>query len=343
MGRTGIVRDNLFLQHKPGPWHPESPERLEAVYRMLDSRDQSRLTFLPGSMASPEDITLIHKPSYYLEIVNTAGQEHCHLDADTSTSPLSFEAASSAAGGLIDMVRMVLDGELDNGFALVRPPGHHAEAVRAMGFCIFNNVAVAAAWARKNRGLSRILIVDWDIHHGNGTQHSFYDDPQVFYISLHQSPLFPGTGSVDEIGRGAGKGYNVNIPLAAGRGDGDYLAVFRHLILPLARLYRPELILVSAGFDTYRMDPLGGMMVSLEGFAAMARLLKDAAEEICHERIVLTLEGGYHIQGQADAVGLVLDVLTGTGSANTELAEENFPEPGIIARVKFGLRNHWSF
>ncbi|MEW5724608.1 MAG: histone deacetylase [Thermodesulfobacteriota bacterium] len=341
MGGTGVVRDELFIQHDPGPWHPEKPDRLRAIYRVLDERNWPGLVTLERREAAKDEITLIHQPRYYQAIANTDGRDSSRLDPDTSTSPLSFKAALAAAGGLISLAGKVLDGELDNGFALVRPPGHHAEADRAMGFCLFNNVAVAAGWALRNKGLSRVMIVDWDLHHGNGTQHSFYETDQVLYLSTHQYPYYPGTGGLQEVGRGRGEGFTVNVPLYGGHGDREYVSIFQKIVAPVARAYRPELILVSAGFDIIAGDPLGAMRVTPEGFAALARLLKETAEEVCGGRLAFTLEGGYDIEGQAAGVGQVLDVLTGSDFAGRELAGVEQPEPEIIAYVRQAQARYW--
>ena len=343
MTGTGIVRDDLFLEHDPGRYHPESPERLRSIYQHLDNGCWSDLTCLPRRMATREEITLIHRPEHFERIARTDGQIQCQLDADTPTSAGSFQAALAAAGGLITLVEKVVDGEMDNGFALVRPPGHHAEANRAMGFCLFNNVAIAAKWAIIHRSLKRVMIVDWDLHHGNGTQHAFYADPRVLYLSIHQYPHYPGTGGLGESGRAEGLGYNINVPLAWGHGDQEYVAIFQKIVQPVARLYRPELILVSAGFDINQNDPLGDMMVTRPGFAAMARLLKNIAEEVCRKRLVFTLEGGYDIQAQTSAISEVLDVLQGKSSCGDSLSNQNLPEPAIIQEVRRNQANFWSF
>ena len=342
MSGTGIVRDNLFIEHDPGDWHPESPKRLEALYRLLDSRDWPGVISLDRRPATREEITLVHNQDHFENIARTQERSHSALDEDTHVCAKSFEAALAAAGGLINLTERVLDGDLDNGFALVRPPGHHAETSRAMGFCLFNNVAVAAAWALKHRGLSRVLIVDWDLHHGNGTQHAFYNDPRVLYVSTHQYPYYPGTGAAGETGRDKGLGYTVNIPLTWGHGDEEYVSIFKKIVLPVARLYRPELILVSAGFDIYKSDPLGDMRVSTEGFAALARILLNAAGELCQGRIVFTLEGGYHVDGQASGIGKILDVMTGTGSAGKDLFLQNPPEPEIVAQIRRTQERFWA-
>lgn len=343
MSGTGIVRDDLFTEHNPGPWHPESPERLRAIYKALDSGEWPGLVTLERHMASTEDILLNHTESHFNLVARTDGVSHSVLDADTHTSSASFQAAMAAAGGLIYLTQKVIDGELDNGFALIRPPGHHAEPNRAMGFCLFNNVAVAAAWAIKNRGLSKVMIVDWDLHHGNGTQHAFESNPHVLYLSSHQYPFYPGTGALGETGRGKGLGYTINIPLSWGHGDADFVAIYKKIVLPVARKFRPELILVSAGFDIHHGDPLGEMRVSRDGFAAMTRVLKSAAEEVCQGRLVITLEGGYNVDGQARGVASVLDVLTNARPSGESLFLQNPPEPAIIEQVRRIQADFWNF
>ncbi len=341
MSITGIVRDDLFIEHDPGEWHPESPLRLKAIHKLLDSRDWPDVKVLERRQASREEICLVHTPQHFDQIARTDGQDGVALDPDTHVSAKSFQAALYAAGGLIHLTEQVVDSGLTNGFALVRPPGHHAEASRAMGFCLFNNVAVAAAWALKHKGLSRVMIVDWDLHHGNGTQHSFYADRKVLYLSTHQYPFYPGSGALDETGAGNGHGFTVNIPLGWGHGDREYVSIFKNVALPLARAYQPELILVSAGFDIYRGDPLGGMQVTTDGFAALTRILKTMAEEICGGRLVLTLEGGYNIEAQAEGVGKVIDVLAGHGTAGQELALTRPPEPPIVSQVRDSQARFW--
>jgi len=341
MNLTGIIRSDLYLNHDAGDWHPESPKRLEVIHRYLDSNQLPGVEFLKPRPATRDEITLIHGQKHYDIIAQTASRPKCYLDADTQTCEHSFEAALFAAGGLILLVDKVLNGELKNGFALVRPPGHHAEANRAMGFCLFNNIAIAAAWALKERGLSRLLIVDWDLHHGNGTQHSFYNDPRVLYFSTHLYPFYPGTGSFTEIGKGEGKGYTVNVPMSSKHDDKDFVAVYQKIVQPLINTYRPEMILVSAGFDTHMSDPMQGMAVTPEGYAAMTRILKTMAEKICDGRLVLVLEGGYHFMGQAESVMKVIEVLTGSGPAGQKLTANEWPEPDEINEVRKVHHNFW--
>jgi acetoin utilization deacetylase AcuC-like enzyme len=309
MRKTGVVRDNRYMEHNMGPGHPECPERLEAIYQMLDLDMKDVLVNVPVREALKSELLYVHSSRYIDQIAVTDGVESTYLDPDTQTSAGSYKAALLAAGGLCEAVKMVSDGELDNAFALVRPPGHHAEKSRAMGFCLFNNVAIAAMYARKDLRLDRILIADWDVHHGNGTQHSFESDRSILYFSTHQYPHYPGTGSYGEIGSGEGVGYTVNVPLPTGYGDGDFVSIFNKVLKPVALEYKPDLILVSAGFDIYFRDPLSSMNVSPDGFAGLTRLLMDLADECCNGKMVITLEGGYHIDGQRDSVKAVLEEL----------------------------------
>ena len=240
-------------------------------------------------------------------------------------------------------VKMVNSGDLDNAFALVRPPGHHAERSRAMGFCLFNNVAIAAMYARKDLGLERILIADWDVHHGNGTQHSFEGDDSILYFSTHQYPLYPGTGSYGETGSGKGIGYTVNVPLPTGYGDGDYVSIFDKVLKPVALEYKPDLILVSAGFDIYYRDPLGSMNVTPEGFAGLTRLLMNIADECCEGKLVITLEGGYHINGQRESVKAVLEELTGIRKTSISKLISSANKSIVDFAIKPVLDNHMDF
>ena len=310
--KTGIVKDRRYLEHKMGAFHPESPQRLQVIYEMLEKEKalSSLITIAPRP-ASEDEITLIHTKSYFNEIKETAGKDRVYLDPDTSTSPRSFEAALLAAGGLLEAADMVMGGKIQNGFALVRPPGHHAETSQARGFCIFNNVAVAAQYLIKKHGLKRILIVDWDLHHGNGTQNAFYSRRDVLYFSTHQFPHYPGSGFWSEVGSGNGEGFTVNVPLAPGKTDDDFRFIFRRLLVPIAKAYKPEFILVSAGFDIFAGDPLGGMEVSVQGFGALAAELMGLAGETAGNRLLLTLEGGYNLSGLRDGVRQVLLVLAG--------------------------------
>lgn len=311
---TGIVKDWRYAEHNMGAYHPESPERIRVIYEMLEKEKAfSSYTLVDPRFASEEEITRIHTLSYFQKIKESAGKERVFLDPDTSTSPRSFEVACLAAGGLIKAAEMVMERKIRNGFALVRPPGHHAEASQARGFCIFNNIAIAAQQLIKTYGLKRILIVDWDLHHGNGTQNAFYSRRDVLYFSTHQFPHYPGTGFWNEVGSGDGEGFTVNVPLAPGKVDEDYLYIFQKILSPIAAAYNPEFILVSAGFDIFEGDPLGGMSVSILGFGALTSVLMKLAEKSAQGRFLLTLEGGYNLFGLADGVKSVLLTLGDRG------------------------------
>jgi acetoin utilization deacetylase AcuC-like enzyme len=309
---TAIVEDPRYDEHRGPPGHPERPERLAAVRRALSARETAFEALAPRP-ASPEEILRVHTRQHLEAIAATVGRAPLHLDPDTYVSPLSFEIALLAAGGCIELASRVARGELRNGFAAVRPPGHHAEAGHAMGFCLFNNVAIAARALQAQEGLERILILDWDVHHGNGTQHLFEEDPSVLYASTHQFPFYPGTGDAGEAGRGRGEGSTLNIPLPVGCGDAEYTGALQRVLVPVAQAFRPELILVSCGFDAHRDDPLAGMRVTAEGYRAMARVLQALAEDLCGGRLAYVLEGGYASSGLEEGTEAVLDTLLGAG------------------------------
>jgi acetoin utilization deacetylase AcuC-like enzyme len=312
MLKTGIVRDESYLDHRPGEFHPESHRRLETVYDMLEDSDMiGNHPDVPVRETTQEELLYIHSQDYINTVAATAGKPYGYLDGDTQTSAGSYKAALRAAGGLLNAIKMVNDGELDNAFALVRPPGHHAERNRGMGFCLFNNVAIGAVYAQKDLGLKKILIADWDLHHGNSTQHCFEDDPSILYFSTHQYPYYPGSGSFQEVGRGKGEGYTVNVPLSTGYGDAEYVAIYQQILKTIALQFNPDLVLASVGFDIYMKDPLGGMSVSPDGFAGLTRILMDIASEACDGKLVLTLEGGYNLEGLRDSVKAVLKELRG--------------------------------
>jgi acetoin utilization deacetylase AcuC-like enzyme len=311
MSRTGIVKDQRYLEHVMDLGHPESPERLKVMYQMLEEKEMKGLfESVTPRAATREELEMNHASKYIDLIACTSGKPYYRLDMDTSTCAKSYEAALFAAGGLLELIKAVMDGKLNNGFALVRPPGHHAERDRAMGFCLFNNVAIGACYALKNFSLEKILIVDWDVHHGNGTQNSFYEDSRVLYFSTHRYGFFyPGTGAATEVGRGKGEGFNVNVPLSTGGSDSDYGNIFEKILKPIALEYRPQLVLVSAGFDTHCDDPLGGMEVTEKGFARMTQILMEIADTTARGKLAITLEGGYNVSGQSRSVKAVLKEL----------------------------------
>ncbi len=348
MKQTGIVRDGRYLEHVMDPGHPESPERLNVIYKMLEEAEMKSLyQLVQPRAATREELETIHSPAYIDLVASTAGKSYYRLDMDTSTSAKSYEAALWAAGGLLEQIKAVLEKKLDNGFALVRPPGHHAESDRAMGFCLFNNVAIGARYALQTYSLQRILIVDWDVHHGNGTQNSFYEDPQVLYFSTHRYGFFyPGTGGAKEVGKGKGEGFNVNVPLSTGADDTVYGNIFEKFLKPIAQEYRPQLILVSAGFDTHQNDPLGGMEVTENGFARMTQVLMEIAESTAQGRLVLTLEGGYDVSGESRSVKAVLKELTQTSSMDKkdflEKERANYPRiEKFLVQLKEIQKRYW--
>ncbi len=321
---TGLVWDERFLDHRAPPGHPEHAGRARAIWRRLESDGlAARCRRVPAREATEAELERVHAPHHVRAIADTARHEFRQLDPDTYTSRGSALAARLAAGGLTELASEVAAGRLSNGFALVRPPGHHAEADRAMGFCLFNNVAVAARAVQAGGSARRILIVDWDLHHGNGTQHAFREDPSVLYFSTHQYPFYPGTGSIAETGGGEGRGFTVNVPWPGGMGDAEYVAAFDRILLPIADAFEPELVLVSAGFDAADGDPLGAMRVSPEGYAALTRRLLDLAGG----RVVLALEGGYNLDAIARSAAACVRVLLGDAGP-----EPAFGEPARIAQ-----------
>jgi acetoin utilization deacetylase AcuC-like enzyme len=319
-----VVSDPLFLEHSlPDPaGHPERPERLAAAREALASAcraEPHRVAELPARDASEDELGRVHESKYVEELSRIAGRRG-YLDADTYFAPRSHAAAVRAAGGCVAMVDALLDGRASYGLALVRPPGHHARPGAAMGFCLLNNVAVAAAHARA-RGCARVAIVDWDVHHGNGTQEIFYSDPSVFYVSLHQWPLYPGTGARWDIGAGAGRGATMNIPLSPGAGDAAYVAAVDRLVAPALSEFAPDLLLISAGFDAHERDPLAGMCLTDAGYAAMTRGLIGALPSGKNGRVGIVLEGGYDLEalrGSLDATLRALDdPAVGSGPAGS--------------------------
>jgi acetoin utilization deacetylase AcuC-like enzyme len=348
MNRTGIVKDNRYLEHMMDPGHPESPERLRVIYHMLEEKEMKTLSeMVPPRAATREELEMNHTSSYIDLVASTAGKPYYRLDMDTSTCAKSYEAALWAAGGYLELIKSVMEGKLKNGFALVRPPGHHAERDRGMGFCLFNNVVIGAYYAIQNFSLQRILIVDWDVHHGNGTQNSFYDDPRVLYFSTHRYGFFyPGTGAATEVGKGKGEGFNVNVPFSTGAGDADYGNVFEKILKPIALEYQPQLILVSAGFDLHYDDPLGGMEVTEKGFSRMTQIVMEIAAVTSQGKLAITLEGGYDVSGQSRSVKEVLKELAQASPLDKkellEKEEANYPRiERFVNQLKEIQRRYW--
>jgi acetoin utilization deacetylase AcuC-like enzyme len=308
---TAYSYDPFNLRHHQAG-HPENRERLRGTWDLLQG-DGILQDMIPATstLATDEQLRRVHT-SKHLNLVAHAAQRGLHLDADTYVGPDSEQAARLAAGGLCSVADLVVRGEAANGFALVRPPGHHATPTRGMGFCLFNNVAVAARAAQAEHGLRRVLIVDFDVHHGNGTQDVFYQDGSVLVFNTHQYPYYPGTGHWRETGQGPGQGATINVPFPAGVGDQGYVLACDQVLLPAARRFRPDLILVSAGYDAHWNDPLAGMQLSIAGYAALVQRLVAMAGELCAGRLVFTLEGGYDLQVLAHAVLTTMRLLAGS-------------------------------
>jgi len=343
--KTAIVKDGIYLQHLTGEYHPENHHRLEVVYEMLQEEEmQGKLRELPPRPATREELELNHSLNYVDQVASTAGRSFTSLDPDTTTSPRSWDAAQMAVGGVLVGIDKVMEGEVNNVFALVRPPGHHAEKSRGMGFCLFNNIAVGARYARQKYSLDRILVIDWDLHHGNGTQNAFYEDPQVVYFSTHQYPYYPGSGGVDEVGKGEGTGFTINVPLPGGQGDQDFAAIYQGVLKPVALEFKPQLILLSAGYDIYSQDPLGGMDVTPEGFAMLTSTIMDLAQSSCQGKLVVTLEGGYHLGGLRDSVKATLKELMGESILKDTKKEGRLlsSTEEIMAKVRKRHKDFWS-
>lgn len=324
---VGYVYDPIYLKHDTGE-HVENAGRLEAIINLLEESGlKKQLTLIKPQAASTKELSLVHTNQHITRIQEVAKKGGGWLDADTFVSPNSYEVALYAAGGAIAATEAVMEGRVNSAFALVRPPGHHATPSRAMGFCLFNNIAIAAEHALI-KFVERILIIDFDVHHGNGTQEVFYDRPEVMYISTHEYPFYPGTGGVDETGGGQAKGTKINIPLPAGCGDNEYRQVFEQIIIPVARRFKPQLVLVSAGYDTHWADGIAMMQVSVSGFAQMVKIINSLAGELCDGHLVFCLEGGYHLRALAASVKATFDMLLGNPNIDDPLGQ---PPHGLRA------------
>ena len=324
MTRTALIYHPVYLLH--GAYgHPEKKERLTAILDKIQS-EKLDVDFITPKPATVAQVSTIHGRRYIDQVKAICEHGGGCLDVDTVLSKNSYDAALMAAGGALAAVDAVL-GEYDSAFALVRPPGHHAMPNRGMGFCIFNNIAVATKHAQA-RGLKRVLIVDWDVHHGNGTNDVFYSDPSVLYFSTHQHPHYPGTGRADEVGEDGAEGLTVNVPLPSGTGDAGYLMAYREILKPIALEFKPDIVLVSAGQDSHKDDPLGGMRLTSEGFGSVACLVKKIANTCCQGRLAATLEGGYNLQAQAEAVVAEIKAFGG------EAAQVGGTDPGVARKIK---------
>lgn len=311
MRRVGLVLDPIFERHDTGRSHPECPARVARIREVLAMRGlDARCIPVPIASATDAMLLRVHDGAHIRRVEEACASGERFIDSmDTAIGVESGRIARMAAGSLVALCGEVVAGRLNAGLAVVRPPGHHAERDLAMGFCLFNNVAVAAASLRADCGISRVLIVDWDVHHGNGTQHTFEDDPTVFYYSSHQMPLYPGTGHAAERGRGEGAGATLNVPLRPGDGDERFLAAFSDLLVPAMDVFRPRFVLVSAGFDAHHDDPLGGLNVSTEAFVEATNIVREIADRFASGRIVSVLEGGYDLDALAGATAAHLEAL----------------------------------
>ena len=309
MAPTGIIYDPIYLLHDTGQ-HVEISKRLRVIDNVLEKFGlKEKLEYIKPIKARVEDVELFHDPGYVKKVQQTAKAGGGQLDPDTVVSSKSHEVALLAAGGAITATELVMDKKLKNALALVRPPGHHAEKARAMGFCLFNNGVIAVKKAQKKYGLKKVLILDWDAHHGNGIQRAFYDDPSVLYISVHQDGIFPQTGWANEVGTEAGEGYTINIPVSSRTGDAGYYYLFTRLILPVIYQYKPELIVVNAGFDAHFNDNMSGLEITTPGFMRMTEMIKEAAEKLCAGRLVAFLEGGYDLETLGHSVAGMVTVM----------------------------------
>lgn len=339
MSKVGLAYDPLFLEHGTGPRHPESPERLHAIISLLqEAGTWDQLTSLGARDATQEDLELVHSSEAVLNVSQVCAAGRGKLDPDTPVSVRSYQAALRAAGACLQAVDGVLDGQVQAAFCLLRPPGHHATPSRPMGFCLFNNVAIAARHALIRRSLERVAIVDFDVHHGNGTQDAFYRDGSALYFSTHQYPLYPGSGGWQETGEGEGRGLTYNLPLPTGCGDPEYLRIFREILSPALQQYRPQLIMVSAGFDAHFADPLAGMNLSVEGYRQLASILNGLAGDICQGRIIFALEGGYNLTALAWSVRASLDVLLGNPSVADPLGLPAVPDAPNVSSILEAVR-----
>ncbi|MGH7885317.1 MAG: histone deacetylase family protein [Thermodesulfobacteriota bacterium] len=344
MKKLGIIRDDLFVKHSNGPGHPECPERLINIFNTLEqSKLIDKTVLLDFEPATEEEITRVHTKDYFDKIKATSGKEFVQLDADTTTCSVSFDAALRGSGGLIASLDHILEGKIDTAFTFERPPGHHAEKDRAMGFCLFNHAAVGASHLIYKHKLDRVLIIDWDVHHGNGTQHIFYNNQNVLYFSVHQFPYYPGTGSLKELGYDKGLGFNVNVPIPSMYGDDDYLRIFHEILTPVIKQYKPEFILISAGFDAFFIDPLGGMRVTANGFSKLTRFVLDAAKNYSDNKIAFVLEGGYNVAEMGNIIKEVTEEILDINISSTDFEPKNTNCDYSIEAVKNVYSPYWKF
>ncbi|MEM7227983.1 MAG: histone deacetylase [Planctomycetota bacterium] len=332
-----VLTDRRGLDHVPDDDHPEKPPRLRVILEALAAQNEDGWTIAAPQPVDRAVAARVHTEDH-LDALEAARGQSVEFDWDTRTSPGSIDVAELAAGAAVDAVDAIMSGRTKRAFALMRPPGHHAETNRAMGFCLLNSIAIAAAHACAAHSCQRVLIVDWDVHHGNGTAHTFAPRTDVLVFNLHEWPLYPGTGPIEDVGVGDARGYTINMPMAAGRTDDDYEAVFAHVLEPVAAAYQPELILVSAGFDAHERDPLGSMSVTTAGFARLCARVRALADAQCHGRLALVLEGGYDIAATAASVIACLDVLR---APTTPAFSDSVSRTAVVDRIWAEIAPYW--
>jgi len=345
-----IVKDDRYMQHLEKVPHLESPRRYRAMQDVLaDPSLKGRLREVPPVMATPEQLAWVHTREHIERVQRSAQRPLTSFDLDTEATEKSYDVARLGVGGVFSLLDEIWAGRGNRGFACVRPPGHHAESNKAMGFCLFNNVALGARYLKERYGARRVMIVDIDAHHGNGTQSAFYDTDEVLFVSTHQFPGFPGTGNFGEVGEGKGEGYTVNIPLSKWHGDRDFGKIIYFFINPLAQMYQPDILLVSCGFDLYHRDRLGGMNVTPEGYAMMTFFLTGIAEKVCEGRIVFVMEGGYSLKGIRECGLAVMRALCGIPVLKAKDMDKVVGEAGGAQKVSSLLkvmevhRKYWRF
>jgi acetoin utilization deacetylase AcuC-like enzyme len=332
--RVEVIADARYRSHAGPTGHPERPERLRAVDAALEEFDPAIARRAPRP-AEPEELYAVHDRAHVAQVQRASAHAPAQLDPDTFVSAASYDVALLAAGASVDLALRVARGDARAGFAAVRPPGHHAEGDRAMGFCLFNNAAIAARAVQRQAGVERVLLLDWDVHHGNGTQHTFEGDPSVLYVSTHQYPFYPGTGAAREIGTGRGEGATLNVPMPAGCGDDEYVGVFQRILAPAARAFRPDYWIVSCGFDAHEDDPLAAMRVTESGYAGLTAIVRALAEELSGGRMLFVLEGGYSLRGLREGVrALIAGLLADAPALPAERAlARDSALAGLVART----------
>ncbi len=310
MLKTGLVFHEDFLLHNAGAGHPERADRLKSIVKNLTTTNlMEKLELINPELADVKWIEKIHTPEYIKSVEKACELGYTQLDADTGICAESYRIALLAVGESLIAADAIMKEKITNAFCAIRPPGHHAEKNRALGFCLFNNIAITAKYLQQKHAIEKILIIDWDVHHGNGTQNAFYEDATVFYFSIHQSPHYPGTGLINETGIRKGERFTLNVPLTAGHGDEDYIEAFQSKLLPAANKFKPDFILISAGFDAHRDDPLAGMQLTETGFAKLTEIAADLADEFCNGKIISFLEGGYNLEKLAASVAAHIEIL----------------------------------